>query len=535
MCSTKLRHSTATLLFVTCSLTGASAHAQATTPDSVLVTTRHQVAVAGKTLRYRATAGVLPIANNDAGDVHGRMFFVAYTLEGPQPSRRPVTFLWNGGPGSSASQVHLLGFGPKRVKTADLYPTKPFLAGSGVEDNKETWLEHTDLVFVDPIGTGYSRPTKPEYASEFYNQRGDIESVAEFIRVYRARFDDEAPVFLAGESYGTTRAMGVAEALERRRTTVAGVILIGGFLELGQVMPPALTTALMVPRYTATAFFHKRLPADLQRDLPAALRESEAWARGAYANALARVDSVPPAERSTIVAQLARFSGADTTLVNARTLAIPPAMYTDRLLADRRLEIGRYDTRTSAPARNLESTPWEPTTDPSLRPVLDLMQGSSVDMIRYFRNDLKYKSDLLYQGPFGEGYPPSTAYRGDWMSQKWNRGGPATPDSAGRGAGRGAVGGRGQTPPAVPPLRQAMTINPRLRVLVVSGLYDTVVPTCATMDEIVARVDAQFRSRVEARCYAGGHMMYTDVGPRREIQRDVTRFLRETLAQPVQP
>lgn len=509
-------------------ITGAL-HAQTPTPDSVLVTTRHQVSVGGTTLRYRATAGTLPIANNEAGEVHGRIFFVSYTLDGVPPARRPVTFLWNGGPGSSASQVHLLGFGPKRFRTAEDYPTTPFLKAGDMVDNPETWLPYTDLVFVDPIGTGYSRATKPEYIYEFYNQRGDIESIAEFIRVYRTRFGASAPVFLAGESYGTTRAMGVAEALERRRTAVSGVILIAGFLELGQVLPPALNTALMVPRYTATAFHHKRLATDLQRDLRAALRESEAWARGPYASALARVDSLSPSERSAIVAQLARFSGADTTLVNARTLSIPATTYTDRLLADRNIELGRYDTRTSARARKIDSVAWEPTTDPSLRPVLDIMQGSSTDMIRYFRNDLRYYSDLLYQGPFGEGYPASTTYRGDWMSQKWNRPAPGTPtDSSGRGGGRGA--GRGAQAPTVPPLRQAMTMNPRMRVLVVSGLYDTVVPTCATMDEMVARVDEPFRSRVESRCYSGGHMMYTDRGPRREIQRDVQRFMREALA-----
>ena len=536
----------ATGLLLSCGLAG-PLHAQAaTTPESVLVTTRHQAAIGGTVLRYRATAGLMPIATNDAGEVRGRIFFVAYTLDGPRPSRRPVMFLWNGGPGSSASQVHLVGFGPKRIKTASLYPTKPFLTGAGVEDNRESWLPFADLVFVDPIGTGYSRPTKAEYAYEFLNQRGDIESVAEFIRLYRKRFNDEGPVFLAGESYGTTRAMGVAEALERRRTTVAGVMLISGFMELGQVVPPSLSTALMLERYNVTAFHHKRLAADLQRDFAASRRQAEAWARNEYANALARVDSLTPAQRSAITAQLARFSGVDTSLVNARALTIPAATFTDRLLADQKIEIGRYDTRMTTPARNLESVAWEPTTDPSLRPMLDLMQGTSVDLIRYLRNDLGYKSDLLYAGPFGEGYPGSTAYRGDWMALKWNRPNPA--DTAGRGGGGGrgeaAGGGRGEAggggrgrggavanaPATPPPLRQAMTMNPRMRVLVMSGLYDTVVPTCATMDEMVARIDASLKSRVESRCYAGGHMMYTDLEPRREMQRDAARFVRETVA-----
>ena len=160
--------------------------------------------------------------------MHGRIFFIAYTVDRPARLSAPAAHLsWNGGPGSSSSQVHLMGFGPRRLKTADAYPTQPFLTGSELADNQETWLDESDLVFVDPVGTGYSRPTKSEYASEFYNAQGDIESVAELIRVYRTRFNAfDAPLFLAGESYGVTRAMGVAEALERRRTAVAGVILI---------------------------------------------------------------------------------------------------------------------------------------------------------------------------------------------------------------------------------------------------------------------------------------------------------------------
>src|SRR4051812_28816990 len=154
--------------------------AQTTTQRDTIVVTHHQITVGGRTLRYTATAGLLAIANNEAGDVHGRMFFIAYTLDRPAgASTRPLMFLWNGGPGSSSSQVHIMGFGPRRLRTADSYPTRPFLTGPELVDNQETWLDESDLVFVDPVGTGYSRPTKPEYASEFYNPQGDIASVAE--------------------------------------------------------------------------------------------------------------------------------------------------------------------------------------------------------------------------------------------------------------------------------------------------------------------------------------------------------------------
>ena len=200
------------------------------------------------------------------------MFFVSYTLDpGTSPRRRPLTFLWNGGPGSSSSLVHLLGFGPRRVRT-----------GASPVDNQGTWLDFTDLVFVDPIGTGYSRPTKAEYGPEFYQTQGDAESVAEFIRVFRNRFEAwDSPVFLAGESYGVTRAAGVAAALERRGISVSGVVLIGLALPLGQ-LSAELRTALMLPTYTATAHMNHKLPEDLQRDLQAALEASRTWATHDY-------------------------------------------------------------------------------------------------------------------------------------------------------------------------------------------------------------------------------------------------------------
>ena len=500
---------------VACLLMPPRAGAQGSaSPDSVVVT-RHQIVVGGRTLKYTATAGLMAIANNDAGDVHGRMFFVAYTVDRqPGSPPRPLTFLWNGGPGSSSSQVHLLGFGPRRLKTADTYPTQPFLTGADLVDNQETWLDESDLVFVDPVGTGYSRPTKPEYASEFYNAQGDISSVAELIRVYRTRFNAfDAPLYLAGESYGVTRAMGVAEALERRRTAVAGVILISNGLQAGQVIPPNINSALVVQRFTATALYHKRLAADLQGNEQDAMRKAEAWARTEYAAALARRDSLSPGDRAAIVEQLRRFTGVDSSLVDQKTLTISPNALTNRLLIDRNLELGRYDTRTSM-RRSADTTTWQPTTDPSLRPVLDLMLGTSVPLIRYLRNELGFRSDLLYQGPFGEGYPGSTAFRGDWMSTRWGRGGTgaATPAAA------------PATPPA--PLQTAMTIDPSLSVLVLGGLYDTVVPTCASIDEAIARVDATIRPRFSARCYPGGHMMYTDKTVRADMKRDVTAFLR---------
>src|SRR5262245_52456975 len=220
---------------------GASLHSQ---NEDRIVTTTHQITLDGRQLAYTARAGHLPIRDNETGEVHGQMFFVAYTVQrGANAPPRPLTFLWNGGPGSSSSLVHLLGFGPRRLSIGGLPAPSVPVANTG------TWLDFSDLVFVDPIGTGYSRPVKAEYGPEFYQTRGDAESVAEFIRVYRNRFDaNDAPLILAGESYGVTRAAGVAEALERRGTRVNGAILIGLALPLGNLTAEQ-RTALNVPTY----------------------------------------------------------------------------------------------------------------------------------------------------------------------------------------------------------------------------------------------------------------------------------------------
>src|SRR5262245_4831226 len=241
--------------------------------DERVVTTTHQVVIDGKPLRYTARAGRLPIRDNETGEVRGRMFFVAYTVQRPAAAApRPITFLWNGGPGSSSSLVHLLGFGPRRLGPGrSQEPSAPM-------DNPGTWLDFSDLVFVDPVGTGYSRPVKTEYGPEFYQTRGDAESVAEFIRVYGNRFDaGDAPLILAGESYGVTRAAAVADLLERRGTRVSATVLIGLALPLGDLNAD-LRTALNVPTYTATAFVNRKLGGDLQTDMPSTLRKAEEWA-----------------------------------------------------------------------------------------------------------------------------------------------------------------------------------------------------------------------------------------------------------------
>jgi carboxypeptidase C (cathepsin A) len=478
--------------------------------EDQIVTTKHQVKVGGRVLRYTARAGRLPILDNETGEVHGRIFFVAYTID-PALNKepRPLTFLWNGGPGSNSSLVHLLGFGPRRLRPD----------GKAV-DNQGTWLDHTDLVFVDPVGTGYSRPAKAEYGPEFYQTRGDAESVAEFIRVYRNRFEAwDAPLFLAGESYGVTRAAGVADVLQRRHIAVDGVILIGGALPLGQ-LPAEMRAALRLPTYTAAAFANKKLAPELQGDLQATLRQAEEWARNDYAAALARRDGLIDAERQAVIAQLARFTGLDVNRLDAKTLSVDTEQFSQQLLADRGQVVGRYDSRLVGP-RDPNEKLYDPTKDPSLKNIIN-----DVGVVRYIRNELRYKSDLLYQGPFGGGYPPSTAFRGDWMSVRWNRNpAQAAPSGAGQSAsGVTTAAGTGAAPEQ--PLRRAMLANPRLQALSVCGYYDLACSYAAN-EYLAGRLDADIAGDVIARSYGGGHAVYTDQKAQMELKRDVIKFIRK--------
>ncbi len=322
-------------------------------PAQQIVTTTHRVTVDGKSLNYTARAGLLPIRHNETGETRAHVFFVAYSVERPADGAvRPLTFLWNGGPGSNSTLVHLVGFGPRRIRTSE-DATAPPTCECELEDNQATWLDKTDLVFVDPVGTGFSRPTRPEYAADFYSTLKDIASIAEFVRMYLTHFDAwDAPLFIGGESYGVWRAAGVAEALERRGQRVAGVIFISGGIPVGPVVSEEMRTALFVPTRTASAFFHKKLPADLQTDLERTLRTVETWARDEYAPALARRDSLSDSERQAVVTQLARFTGVDPAQIDkhdpqARTTTVRRTTPQGSQSGAREIRHTPHDERTS--------------------------------------------------------------------------------------------------------------------------------------------------------------------------------------------
>ncbi|WP_374598042.1 hypothetical protein [Sphingosinicella sp.] len=479
-----------------------------------IVSTRHKVRLGnGMPISYTAHAGQIPLYVNDTGERMATMFFVAYIADRPKGSPpRPLTFLWNGGPGSNSAQVHIVGFGPKRVITGDTYPEFGAHTETAIVDHAETWLDSSDLVFVDPIGTGFSRATTQDFRDTLYTARGDAEAVAEFIRVFLHRFERwNSPLLLAGESYGTTRAELVADMLERRRTHVAGVLLISGFMELGQKTPPHLEKAMDVVEFAAAAHFHGKMGPDLQAlSQQEALSKAEAWARASYAPALARLNTLSSTERAAILERLASITGLDPKHIDSKTLTIGSDDFHDNLLAERGLELGRYDSRMAVKKR-APGEHWMPWKDPSLAPMADLMEGTSRIFNTYIRDDLGFRSDLLYRGPFGKAFHPAPlqvepqfGYAKDWMALMFK------------------FGEAGHAPPADLPLLRAMRENPEMRVFSMLGLYDG---TCAGREEAIRSLSVEIRNRVQSACYVGGHMFYSDRETRRRAQADFADFV----------
>jgi carboxypeptidase C (cathepsin A) len=484
--------------------------------DDAPSATHHEITIGGRTLRYTATAGLLPIRHNETGEPHGNVFFVAYSAGGAQGARRPLTFLWNGGPGSNSTLLHLMGFGPKRLGDSR---SPAACVECEVHDNEATWLEQSDLVFVDPVGTGFSRPIRAEYGAEFYNTLGDIASIAEFVRVYLTRFDAwDAPIFIAGESYGAWRASGVAEALEQRGTRVAGVMLISGGIHVGPVLDGNLRTALFIPTRAAAAFHHRKLGPDLQKDLPTTLRTIETWALNEYGPALKRLASLSDQDREAIASAVARFTGLDPTLVDRQTLVVGRQQFAEQLLRDRKGVLARFDTRDV-----------EGTSRPSNR-------GATVN--RYLRSALAFKTDLAYQG-IEDGFTPQTGQRVLSVAARWNYNQGPQPAPGGANA-----------PPATPPtrpanldappggaqpwLRRAMVLNPSLKAFAAAGLYDSL-NSCAYNARLVSRLEQPFAGNITAKCYDGGHMMYDEPAIRRQVTSDVAAFYQSTLGSKPSP
>ena len=484
--------------------------------DSGLVSAHHTIVVGGRRIGYTSRAGLIPIRNNETGEPHGAVFFVAYTADRSRSEpRRPLTLLWNGGPGANSQLLHLVAFGPRRIAARDSsHPDRLAL-----EDNAATLLEATDLVFVDPVGTGYGRLARAGYAAEFYSTLGDIAAIAEFARVYLTRIDGwQRPLFVGGESFGVWRAAGVVEALERRGACVAGEILISGGIPVMARPPYAIKAALFLPTRTTAALYHHRLAPELQADPAATIAAATKWAREEYAAALEGAETLPHERRMAVVAQLARFTGLRESEIDSATLIVKRSQFAQSLLRDQHLALDRFDTRRTHPTGSeLGRTP------------VDVRRDALT--VQYLRLEIGYRTDLAYLGS-EDGYSPVTEREPTGPAAQWgyDQNAPDTtlpPTSLSAQARRLADDG----PPngAEPWLRRAMTIDTTLRAFVAVGMYDSL-NSCEWNAYLVGAIEPAIGSRITARCYTGGHMMYEDPGTRFQVARDIAAFITSAAA-----
>src|SRR5438105_2257070 len=294
-------------------------------PRDQISTTQHTVTINGTPVSYTARAGTI-VLKDEEGTPRANFFFVSYTRDGVDAARRPVTFTFNGGPGSSSVWLHMGAFGPKRVVYRD-DEGHAAMPPYRLVDNDNTLLDVTDLVFIDPVTTGFSRAIPFKDASKFHGVEADVESVGEFMRLWMTRYSRwSSPKFLLGESYGTTRAAGLSGWLQRQGVYPNGIILISSILNFETASFDSgndLAYELFLPTYTAIAWYHKRLPADLQSGtLENAVHESEAFAVGDYSHALMQGDAVPDAERRTAVQKFARLTGLSPEYVDRSNMRV---------------------------------------------------------------------------------------------------------------------------------------------------------------------------------------------------------------------
>ena len=483
-----------------------AAATQTAEPIDRIVETEHRVTIGGREIRYTVTTGTLVLREESEkkgeGESEGEkarasVFFIAYTRRDvEEPARRPVTFSFNGGPGSSSVWLHLGILGPRRVDLGDKgdLPPPPY----ALIDNEHTLLDETDLVFIDPVSTGYSRAVTGEKARDFHNFKKDIESVGDFIRLYATRYGRwNSPKFLIGESYGTTRAGGLCGYLQDRHGMfLNGVMLVSVVLDFQTLLfSPSndLPAVLYLPSYAATAWYHKRLTPELQKDLAATIREVKSFALGEYATALLRGASLPANERTAIAEKVARYTGLTREYVERTDLRVEIMRFCKELMRDRHLVVGRLDSRFTG--RDRDAAGSTPDNDPSFTGVIGPYTATFND---YVRGELGYESDIAYEIL---SFKANEAWR---FAEHENR-----------------YVDVGDT------LGRAIRINPFLKVFVASGYYDLATPFLATEYTFNhLGIDEELQKNVTVKEYEAGHMMYIHRDSLVRMKGDLTEFIR---------
>lgn len=470
-------------------------------PVDDVVATKHQLKVGRKPLAYTATTGRVVLRDEVYEDgkfvgfkAKAEMSVTSYVVDGPDGGAdptRPVTFAFNGGPGSSSVWLHMGLFGPRRVLMGDAgeLAAPPY----GLADNAETLLAVSDLVFIDPVSTGYSRVLEGEKPEPFHGYQGDIDSVAELIRIWTSRHKRwMSPKFLAGESYGTLRAAAMAEHLQSRHSMfVNGLILISSVLDLSSIdfenQRNDRAHALYLPTYAAIAHYHGKVRGSLKK----VLADAEEYAVREYPWVLSRGERLTPKERAHAVRRIAALSGLSEDYVDRADLRIEHWRFFGELLRDERRTVGRLDGRFSGPAASAiaENMDADPSHDAIMGPYAAAFN-------HYVRDELGYENDLPYEQISRRVHP--------WSYKDFE----------------------GRPVDVTPKLERAMRQNPHLKVHVAYGYYDGATPHFAAEDVVAhLQIPAELRANIEHAYYPAGHMMYVHEPTRRQQSKDLAEFV----------
>lgn len=461
-------------------------------------TSQHTVTIDGKEISYTATAGKLAMKDDD-GKAKAGIFFVAYTKDGVDDLvQRPITFAFNGGPGSSSVWLHLGMLGPQRIKIPD--DASPLPPPFRLSQNPYSLLDLTDLVFIDPVSTGFSRPAQGEKKDQFHGFEEDLRSVGQFIHNYVTKYGRwGSPKFLIGESYGGLRAAGLAGYLrERYNMPLNGVIMVSPALNyetLGFAPGNDLPFILFVPSYAATAWYHKVLPADLQAlPLDDVVKQATDFAMGEYTLALMKGHTLSDTEQQAIAEKLARFTGLSKKYVLDSNLRVSMRRFGKELLRDKGRTVGRFDSRfTGIDADNVgDGAEFDPSGEQVFGPFTAAIND-------YLRSDLKVEDERVYEILTGDVQP--------WNYGRINR-----------------------FPDASDTLRQTMAAVPYMKLFVAEGHYDLATPPAtATYSVQHMRLPPELQKNITFRTYEGGHMMYIHEPSLKKLREDLTNFYEAAL------
>jgi carboxypeptidase C (cathepsin A) len=452
-------------------------------------------------LEYRAHAAFLPVTasgiEGSGGDARAAVMATAYLLEGADPAQRPVCFAFNGGPGSASLWLHMGALGPKRVVVPDdgSTPRPPY----EVADNPHSWFEHFDLVFIDPPHTGWSAAADDEARKWLLSVDGDAEALSDVVRAWLARHRRWAsPVYLAGESYGTTRVAAMADRLLGQGVGLAGLVLVSCAMDLQALcFDPGndLPYALFLPAYAQVAQFHGLLRGAPAASPEAARAAAETFAADEYVAALHAGSRLAPARRARVARRVAELTGLPRDLVEQCNLRIADQTFFVEAMRDQGRIVGRLDARATGPMAASRRRDWE--FDPGIESILAPYTMGALD---YFGRTLGLQHDERYE----------VLSRDAHKAWNWNRG-----DGHGN-----------QYACTSPDLARALRRCAHLRVLVASGRYDLGTPYSAT-DWTLAQLDvpSEVRVRIEHRYYDAGHMMYTREADLTRLKRDLAAWL----------